>query len=420
LIRGAKPKDFLMSTTIDETLSLTNLSKGAIRADPYPFYALLRSQDPVHWDEEMGFWVLTRYADISSVYNDPRFSRARGLACGFERLPEAEQKIAQPVYHALSKTMFYSDPPYHTHLRGLVNYAFTPASVEQMRPRIQRVIDDLLGRVKGRGQMDIIHDLAYPLPILVIADMLGFPAEERARFKEWSDDLFAILGSVPHAPELMERAARSLAEMTRYITALSEARREQPKDDLLSALVAVVEQGERLTQEELVANVSIFLSAGHETTSNLIGNGLLALLQHPDQLQKLRHRSAWAASAVEEIMRYDNPVQIAYRSAAEDVEIGGKLISKGQLVNSVLGAANRDPERFSDPDRFDITRDEGRHLGFGLGIHFCIGAPLVRLESQIAFTTVLQRFPELKLAVDDLEWQEQPIFRGVKALPVVF
>src|SRR5687767_2477349 len=403
-----------------ETLSLSNLHNPDVRANPYPFYAQLRSEDPVHWDESMGFWVLTRYADIASVYSDSRFSRAQGLKRGFERLPEAEQRIAEPVYHTFSKTMFYSDPPYHTRLRGLVNNAFTPNAVEQMRPYVQRMVDSLLDAVQTQGKMDAIRDLAHPLPVLVIAQMLGLPAEERVRFKEWSDDLFAILGSVPHAPELMERAAQSLAELTAYLTTLSEGRRLQPQNDLLSALVGVVEKGERLTQEELIANVTILLSAGHETTSNLIGNGLLALLRNPHQMQKLRDHPKLVSSAVEEMMRYDNPVQIAYRSAAADVEIGGKYIRNGQLVNSVLAAGNRDPERFSEPDRFDISRAEGRHLGFGLGIHFCIGAPLVRLEAQIAFNTILHRFPELHLATENLDWQEHPIFRGVKSLPLTF
>jgi cytochrome P450 len=409
-----------VSVYTHETLSLSNLHHPEVRENPYPFYTQLRSQDPVHWDEVMGFWVLTRYADIASVYADARFSRAQGLRRGFERLPEAEQRIAEPVYHTFSKTMFYSDPPYHTRLRGLVNNAFTPNAVEQMRPYVQRMVDSLLDAVQTQGKMDAIRDLAHPLPVLVISQMLGLPAEERVRFKQWSDDIFAILGSVPHAPESMERASQSLAELTDYLTMLSHSRRQQPQNDLISALVGVVEEGQRLTQEELIANVTILLSAGHETTSHLIGNGLLALLRNPDQMQKLRDHPQLIPSAVEEMMRYDNPVQIAYRSAAADVEIGGKHIRKGQLVNSVLAAGNRDPEHFSEPDRFDISRDEGRHLGFGLGIHFCIGAPLVRLEAQIAFSTILRRFPELHLATENLEWQEHPIFRGVKSLPLSF
>ncbi|HSK88820.1 MAG TPA: cytochrome P450 [Anaerolineales bacterium] len=409
-----------MALSVNEMLGLSNLKRPEVRADPYPFYAQLRDQDPVHWDEEHGFWVLTRYADIASVYQNPRFSRAQGLRSGFERLPEYEQTIAEPVYRCFAKTMFYSDPPYHTRLRGLVNSAFTPAAVERMRPYVQQTVDALLDTVQNTGKMDAIHDFANPLPILVIAQMLGLPAEERGQFKRWSDDLFAILGGVPHAPELMEDAARSLTALTEYITELSEARRKHPRPDLLTALVEATQAGEKLTQDELVANMIILLSAGHETTINLIGNGLLALLQNPDQRQKLRDQPDLVDSAVEEMMRYDNPVQISYRSAAEDVEIGGKCIRKGQLVNSILAAGNRDPERFSEPDRFDIRRDEGRHLGLGLGIHFCLGAPLVRLEAQTAFTAILRRFPELSLATENLEWQEHPIFRGVKSLPVMF
>jgi hypothetical protein len=400
-------------------LSLSNLLRTEVRADPYPFYRAVREADPVHWDEPMGFWVLTRYDDVATAFNDPRFSRAQGLMGGFKRLPEAEQRIAEPVYRAYAQSMPYTDPPYHTRLRGLVNKAFTPRVVERMRPYVQQVVDDLLDAAETNGEMDVIPDLAYPLPLIVIAVMLGFPIEQRQQLKKWSDDSFAVLGIVRHSPELMEGAARSMVELSAYITALSQDRRLQPKEDLLSALVTVVDEGERLTQDELIANVVVLLAAGHETTSNLIGNGVLALLRHPDQLQKLRADPSLAVATVDEVMRYDNPVQIVYRSAAEEVEMDGKRIGKGHLVNMLLGAANRDPEHFSDPDRFDLARDEGKHVGFGLGIHFCIGAPLARLEGQIAFTTLLHRFPNLRLATDALEWQEHPTFRGVKSLPVV-
>ena len=428
----------------NETLSLSNLLRPEVRANPYPFYAQLRVQDPVYWDEEMGFWVLTRYADIASVYTDDRFSRAQGLMSNFRRLPEAEQQIAEPVYHSFSKTMFYADPPYHTHLRGLMNNAFTPRRVEQMRPNIQRIVDELLDQVQANRNMDIVHDFAYPLPVIVIAELLGLPTNDRERFKGWSDDLFAILGTVRHSPQLMKRAAQSLTEMTEYMTELSRVRREEPRDDLLSVLLSVVDEDEqlecphphhaqtqgglarerptdaKLTQDELVANINILLSTGHETTTHLIGNGVLALLQHPDQMQQLKSRPALVHSAIEEIMRYDNPVQITYRSAIEDAEIDGKQMHKGDLINSILGSANRDPERYTDPDRFDITRNEGRHLNFGLGIHFCIGASLVRLEAEIAFNTILRRFPKLQLETESLDWQEHPVFRGLKSLPVSF
>jgi cytochrome P450 len=306
-------------------------------------------------------------------------------------------------------------------------------------------VDELLQSAQSRGgTVDVIRDLAYPLPVMVIAELLGLPAGDRDRFKKWSDDLFAILGTVRHKPtELLERAAQSLNEMTDYVKDLSRKRRASPQDDLLTALLAVTEEdlacphphglsaphatGElmrerdassTLTEEELVSNINILLSTGHETTTHLIGNGLLALLQHPEQMQKLQAQPALLGSAIEEMLRYDNPVQITYRSALEDAEIRGQGILKGDVVNSILGSANRDPQRFSNPDRFEITRNEGRHLGFGIGIHFCIGAPLVRLEAEIVFETMLRCFPNINLATETLEWQEHPIFRGLKSLPV--
>ena len=432
-----------MSLPKTDVFSLSHLQESQIRSNPYPFYKQLREQDPVHWDEEMGFWVLTRYEEIASLYTDDRFSRAQGLMRGFEKLSRENQKIAQPVYHSFSKTVFYADPPYHTHLRSLMNYAFTPRRVEQLRPYVQKIVDELLTAAEARGAVDIIQDLAYPLPVMVIAELLGLPATDRARFKGWSDDLFAILGTVRHKSQhLLERAAQSLTEMTDYVKSLSQNRRENPQGDLLSALLASTEDdypsyhqelpappstGEllhqresisTLTEEELVANVNILLSTGHETTTHLIGNGLLALLQNPDQKQKLFNHPELLSSAIEETMRYDNPVQITYRSALEDAEINGKTIRAGDLVNTIIGSANRDPNRFTSPDHFDLTRSEGRHLGFGLGIHFCIGAPLVRLEAEVAFQTILRRFPNLQLAAETLEWQEHPIFRGLKSMPV--
>jgi cytochrome P450 len=298
---------------------------------------------------------------------------------------------------------------------------------------------------RKHGTVDVIRDLAYPLPVMVIAELLGLPASDRERFKEWSDDLFAILGTVRQKPlALLERAVQSLHEMTDYVRDLSQKRRESPRDDLFTALLSVTEEDDlicphphisssphtagdgirmrdtssTLSGEELVSNINILLSTGHETTTHLIGNGILALLQHPDQMQKLQAQPSLLSHAIEEMLRYDNPVQITYRAALEAAEIQGRQIRQGDLVNSIVGSANRDPRRFSNPDRFDITRDEGRHLGFGLGIHFCIGAPLVRLEAEIVFETILRRFPNICLATDTLEWQEHPIFRGLKSLPV--
>lgn len=425
-----------------DKFSLLNLQQEEIRANPYPFYEQLRNYDPIHWDEEMGFWVLTRYVDIDALYTDERFSRAQGLMRGFQRLSESDRRIVDPVYHSFSKTVFYADPPYHTHLRGLMNHAFTPRRVARLRPYIQATVDELLDAAQAKAEVDVVHDLAYPLPVMVIAELLGLPSSDRIRFKKWSDDLFAILGTVRHkSSDLLERAAQSLDEMTDYVRVLSHKRREAPQDDLLTALLSVTQEdggscphphnsaaGEAirgheiaatLTEDELVANINILLSTGHETTTHLIGNGLLALLQHPDQMQRLQAEPSLLAPAIEEMLRYDNPVQITYRSALADANINGKLIRKGDLVNSILGSANRDPQRFSKPDCFDLARAEGRHLGFGVGIHFCIGAPLVRLEAEIVFETILRRFPRIRLATETLEWQEHPIFRGLKSLPVV-
>lgn len=430
-----------------DPFSLLNLQRQEIRSNPYPFYEQLRQQDPVHWDAELGFWVLTHYSDIDALYTDERFSRAQGLMRGFQRLPESEQQIAAPVYHSFSQTVFYADPPYHTHLRGLMNHAFTPRRVERLRPYVQKTVDALLEVAQEQSRLDVIHDLAYPLPVMVIAELLGLPASDRDRFKKWSDDLFAILGTVRHkSSDLLVRAEQSLNEMTEYVRDLSRKRRESPQDDLLTALLSVTadeeaqcphphaasppgKAGEQirtlrpvsaLTGDELVANINILLSTGHETTTHLIGNGLLALLQHPDQLERLQAQPALLTSAIEEMLRYDNPVQITYRAALQDATIQGKSVRKGDLVNTIIGSANRDPQRFSDPDSFNITRSEGRHLGFGIGIHFCIGAPLVRLEAEVAFQTLLRRFPNMRLGTESLEWQEHPIFRGLKSLPVAF
>jgi cytochrome P450 len=325
-----------------------------------------------------------------------------------------------------------------------MNHAFTPRRVERLRPNIQRVVDELLDGARDKPEVDVIRDLAYPLPVMVIAELLGLPASDRGRFKKWSDDLFAILGTVRNKHHaLLERATQSLEEMTDYIKDLSRNRRQHPQDDLLTALLSVTQDEElaqsysgnsrlphasqervgqlkasALTAEELVSNINILLSTGHETTTHLIGNGLLALLQNPREMQRLRAQPTLLDAAIEEMLRYDSPVQITYRSALEDAELAGKLIRKGELVNTILGSANRDPQRFSDPDRFDITRSEGRHLGFGLGFHFCIGAPLVRLEAEIVLQTILRRFPHIALATGKLDWQEHPIFRGLKSLPV--
>jgi len=407
----------------DSTLSLANLARPEVRADPYPLYARLRSEDPVHWDEPMDFWVVTRYADVVRGLHESRFSKAQGMAIALGRYPEDEQPIAAPIYRFLSKQLLYVDPPYHAHLKSLMNKAFTPRVVEGMRPKIMDLVDELLDAAPASGTWDVISQFAYPLPVRVILSMLGLPAGERERFKEWADDFGATIGVVRRTPRAqMEKSSSSLAAFARYIDQFQASHCSMGFDDLLTALFNAEEQGSRLSREELVANAMLLLFAGHETTTNLIGNGLLALLRHPDQLQLLRDEPARLPDAIEEMMRYDSPVLVVWRLAAEDIELGGKVIRKGQMVNFMLGAANRDPAQFPEPDHFDITRTSVKQMGFGLGTHFCLGSPLARLEAPLAFEALLRRLPQVRLAdgAEPLAYKEQPVFHALTALPVSF
>ena len=316
--------------------------------------------------------------------------------------------------------MLFSDPPTHTRLRGLANKAFTPRVVEAMRPRIQAVVDGLLDAVQADGRMDAIRDLAYPLPVVVICELLGLPPAERDQFKRWSDDITAFAAGVGPGRAEARRALPSVVELTAYVRASAARLRRHPDDSLLSALVAAEEQGDRLSEEELVANAVLLLMNGHETTTFQIGNGLLALLRHPDQLRQLRDNPTLIVGAVEELLRYDGAVQMRGLRVAEDLEIGGKRLDRGQTAMLLIGAANRDPVQFNDPDVLDITRREIRHLDFGRGIHYCIAASLARAELQIAINAVLLRMPGLRLATEALKWKTVPVFRGLNALPLEF
>lgn len=409
-----------MTLIQDRMRSLKDLTRPEIRAHPYPFYAQLREHDPIHWDEEMGFWALTRYADIARVYASPHFSRARGLMHNFERLTPDEKRIAEPVYDSFARTLMYSDPPSHTRLRELMSLPFGPRHVGQMKEAVAAIVDELLDRAEPQGAMDIVRDFAHPLPVLVIADLVGLPRSDWAQFKAWSDDLFAVLGTMQHSEELLRRAADSLREMSEYILRISRGKQPGGYKDLISYMTSAMHAGAELSEEEMVANLGVLLGAGHETTSNLIGTGILSLLGHPEQMRRLREEPALIENAVEEMLRHESPVQIAYRAASRDFEIGGRIIREGQIVNLILGAGNRDPKRYANPDQFDITRRVGRHLAFGMGIHFCLGSHLVRLEASLALEALLRRFPSLRLETEDLDWQAQPIFRGLLSLPVSF
>ncbi len=397
------------------------LDKPDFYRDPYPVYHQLRAADPVHWSEIMGSWVLTRYDDVVATMRDPRrFSSAGRHALSLDRLPEAVRKKAKPIYDHYAVGLIHTDPPDHTRLRALVNKIFTVRAMESLRPRVQAIVDELLDAAQPKGEMDVMRDLAYPLPVAIISQILGIPAEDHERFRYWNDGVNELTATGRTTEANIERGLPKFLHLRAYLKRLIEQRRREPEDDLLSALVAVEEEGERLGEDELITTYQTLITAGFETTMNLIGTGLLTLLRHPEQLERLRANPASMESAVEELLRYETPFQRNWRVAAQDVELGGKRIERGQLVAQMLGAANRDPAIFPDPDRLDISRQSGRHIAFGYGIHFCIGAPLARIEAAVVFSSLLRRFPVLRLKEGNVAWREEIVFRGLNSLMVQF
>ena len=395
---------------------------GRLGADRYPVYHQLRSEEPAHWSEPMKSWVLTRYDDVYSGFLDPRLSAQR-VPIFLRLVPEPIRAKVQPLEEHFKKWLGMVDPPDHTRLRKLILLAFTPKVVEGIRSRIQNIVNDRLDQLEAQGQMDLVNDFAFPLPATVISDLLGVPTEDLSQFKRRSDDLMMFLGgAAPTIGGTVEQSQKSLLELKAYFNGLIDERRRHPRDDLISSMIAAQEEGDRLNDEELVAMCIFLFFAGHETTMSLISNGFLALLQHRAELEKLRDNASLTSSAIEEFLRFYSPLQRQIRVALEDLEIRGKQISKGQAVLLMQGAANRDPEQFPDPDRLDICRNPNKHLAFGLGIHFCLGAPLGRLESQIAFDTILHRFPDIQLMgrPEDLQWQPSMTFLSLKSLPVRF
>ena len=383
-------------------------------ANPYPVYARLRAEDPVH-QSPRGFWVLTRYEDVATVLRDSILAKEPLAA-----FVAARFGVAVPPGVGLS--MLDRDPPDHTRLRSLVSKAFTPRVVEELRPHIQEIVDGLLARVEGERSMDLMEQFAYPLPVIVICEMLGVPVKDHERFKGWGLDIARGLDAIllPVDSEVAQRSMVSRHALAEYFRGLIAERRASPRGDLLSALIAAEEAGDKLSEEELLATCILLLVAGHETTVNLIGNGTLALLRHPAELRRLRERPEIIGSAVEELLRYDGPVQRTARIPSADVTIAGRKISKGELVLPFIGAADRDPAQFAEPDRLDLTRADNRHLAFGWGIHFCLGAPLARVEGQIAVSALVQRLPKLALATEKPEYRQSLTLRGLKALPVSF
>jgi cytochrome P450 PksS len=397
-----------------------NIASPEFKANPHAFYARLRAEAPFYRTTlptgEPG-WLVTRYEDAVAVFKDERFVKDKHRALTPAQL--ARQPWFRKLFHALGRQMLSLDPPDHTRLRALVSQAFTPRLVEQMRGRIQALTDQLLDRVQARGRLDLVREFALPLPSIVIAEMLGVPAADRHAFHRWSNALMSAALSTWH----MLYAVPNTLLFIRYLRNFIRKRRAEPQNDLVSALIRAEEGGDRLSQDELLAMIMLLLVAGHETTVNLIGGGMLALLQHPEQLEKLRRDPALIKPAVEELLRFTSPVDLATeRYAREDVAIGGVTIPRGEMVFVALGSANRDERQFANPDALDIAREPNKHLAFGLGAHFCLGAPLARLEGQLAISTLLRRLPNLRLTrpPGQLRWRRGLLLRGLESLPVAF
>jgi cytochrome P450 len=373
-------------------------------ADPYPVYDELR-EEPVCWDEELGGWVLTCYDEVAAALGDPRITRGGGPREG------------DLLTRLLSRMMLFMDPPGHTRLRALANRAFTPGRVDALRPRIAAIVDDLLADA-GEGEWDLISGLASPLPVIVIAEILSLPSGDREMFKRWSDEVIAVAAGRAASPEARDGALRSAAELAEYFAPLVAELRTHPNQTLLSGLAEACEGSSRLSDDELLATVILLLMNGHETTTFAIGNGVRALLAHPGELARLRQDPQLAGSAVEEILRYDGPIQMRGVSAREDLELGSAQIRAGQAIWLAIGATGRDRRAFRDPDRFEVGRSPNRHLQFGRGAHFCLGAALARAEIELALAGLLRRFGRIDPAAREVEWHQIAVFRGPRSLPL--
>ncbi|WP_078428061.1 cytochrome P450 [Alkalihalobacterium alkalinitrilicum] len=386
--------------------------------NPYPYFHLLRTEDPVYWSDKWDGWILTRYHDINEALLNPGLTSQRIRPSK----SMSKEKVLDMVstFEILSKWMVFNDPPNHTRIRMLVNKAFTPKAVEEMRPFMYEVTDYLLDQVESAKKMDVIRDYAFVLPILVISKMLGLPDEDRGLLKQWSDDLLLLVFGAVKDSDRHERAQKGMQQMASYLGDVVNDRLKNPKDDLISSLVNAKEKGDALSKDEIIATCTLLVFGGHETTTNLIANGLLSLISNPEQLKLLKNNPSLIDTAIEELLRYDGPSKAIMRVAKKDVVINGKRIKEGQRLLLMQIAANRDPEVFDNEDELDITRKPNHHLGFGKGIHYCLGAPLARLEASVAINQVLKRFPTIRLETNDVEWQPIIISRALKSLPVLF
>ena len=387
--------------------------------NPYPTFHLLRRHDPVYWSEPWGCWLLTRYDDIVATLANPKQFTSVGRFTPTMSLPEPLKRQIRPLERHYTRGLINVDPPDHTRIRHLVQKAFSTRTVSTMADYVSDIVERLLDAVEPAGEIDVIRDLSYPLPITVIAELMGVPVTDHEKLKRWSGRIVEFMATPKPAPEVLLSSQDALVSLQDYFKSIYKQRRVAPRNDLISMLVEVEESGDRLTEEEMVSTCVTILIGGHETTTYLISSGMLALMQHPDEMRKLERRPELAAIAVEEMLRYESPFQRNRRIATEDVEVGGRRIKKGQLLVQMMGAANRDPDVFPNPDVFDIERHPNRHLSFGYGPHFCLGAPLARLEAPIAINAMLRRLPRMEIATDELVWNNA-VFRGLQRLPVTF
>jgi len=403
-----------------ETLHI-DLFSSEYRTNPFQFYQQAREQGPLYLSsarEHHNVWIVVRYEDAEAILRDPRFIKAPESL-----LPPEERKepasMVEIALKQISTHMLASDPPSHTRLRGLVSKAFTPRMIEQWRPRIQEITDELLDAVQERGEMELLNDFAFPLPMTVISEMLGIPEADRQQFRIWSNLIINSVGN----QENFERIVADMVAFAQYLFAFIKQRRQNPQDDLVSRLIIAEEEGDKLSENELISMIFLLLIAGHETTVNLLGNGVLALLLHPDQIEKLQQQPDLIKSAIEELLRYDGPLYTATgRWASEDIDYKGVSIKRGDMIMVGLSSANHDEQQFLHADSVDITRKDNQHIAFGKGIHYCLGAPLARLEGQIAIGTLFRRFPNLRLNADPraLTWRPGILVHGLDTLPVAF
>ncbi|HLH46791.1 MAG TPA: cytochrome P450 [Acidimicrobiales bacterium] len=397
-------------------LSLYHLLDPEVLADPYPLYRRLRDEDPVHWDPYLHAWVVTRYPDVATVLRQYRAARTPDP----QRLAALGMGELAPIAEVMVRQMLFLDPPEHGRVRRLASVAFTPRQVARLRDHIRSITEKLVADLAGAGRMEVMAGLANPLPAIVTAEMLGVPTADHDLLKGWSQDFAEMLGNFQHNPGRARRVLRSVDEMVAYFRAAVRAARDRPAEGLISALTNAEVDGDRLSEEEVVANVIVTMVGGQETTTNLIGNGLLTLLRQPQQLRRLREDPALMPLAVEELLRYESPSQHTARLAPAGAQLGGVDIPEGAAVIAVMGAANRDPEQFPEPDRLDLGRKESRHLAFGWAGHFCFGAPLARVEGHIAFETLLARFRHLELDGDrPVTWRPNLGLRGLTELHVL-